>query len=240
MQTPALQVPGAHVSVISGGHFADSPVQKASLMAVSPTHLAARHTVPGCAKASGGHAALLPVHVSATSHGPAEARHTVVADAKPSGGHAALLPVHVSSTSQTPAEARHTVVAGAKASAGHAALLPVHVSSTSQTPAEARHTVVAGAKASVGHAALLPVHVSATSHGPAEARHVRPADTNPHVPFTAAPAATLHAWQSVATPPPQSLSQQTPSTQYPLTHSEAEVQFAPFAFADPMRTTKAS
>jgi hypothetical protein len=192
------------------------------------------------AKASTGQAALVPVHVSATSHGPAEARHTVVAGTKASAGHAALLPVHVSATSQTPAEARHTVVAGAKLSSGHAALVPVHVSATSHGPAEARQTVVTGTKASAGHSALLPVHVSATSQTPAEARHVRPAETKPHVPFTAAPAATLHAWQSVVTPPPQALSQQTPSTQYPLTHSDAEVQLAPFAFVRTMRTTKAS
>jgi hypothetical protein len=184
--------------------------------------------------------ALLPVHVSATSHGPAEARHTVVAGANPSAGHVALLPVHVSATSHGPAEARHTVAAGANPSGGHVALLPVHLSATSHGPAEARHTVAAGAKPSGGHAALLPVHVSSTSHTPADARHTRPATTNPHVPFTAAPAATLHAWQSVVTPPPQALSQQTPSTQYPLTHSEAKMQFAPLAFVRTMRTTKAS
>ena len=38
----------------------------------------------------------------------------------------------------------------------------------------------------------------------------------PQVPFAAAPAALLHAWQSLVTPPPQALLQQYPSTQNPL------------------------
>jgi hypothetical protein len=170
---------------------------------------------------------------------PTEARHSVVAGAKASGGQPASAPVHLSSTSHGPAEARHTVVADAKPSAGHVALLPVHVSATSHGPAAARHTVAADAKRSAGHVALLPVHVSATSQSPAEARHVHTAERNPHVPFTAAPAATLHAWQSVVTPPPQSLSQQTPSTQCPLRHCEAEAHALPLGNM-PMRTTKAS
>jgi hypothetical protein len=40
------------------------------------------------------------------------------------------------------------------------------------------------------------------------------------VPFAAAPAAMLQAWQSFATPPPHAVLQQTPSAQKPLTQSE--------------------
>ena len=47
--------------------------------------------------------------------------------------------------------------------------------------------------------------------------HVLPVD-RPQVPSLAAPAATLHAWQSLVTPPPQAVSQHTPSTQKPLPH----------------------
>jgi len=42
-----------------------------------------------------------------------------------------------------------------------------------------------------------------------------------------APAAVLHAWQSLGSPPPQAVSQQTPSTQAPLEHWVASVQTRP-------------
>jgi hypothetical protein len=45
---------------------------------MSHTPAETRHTVVESAKRSLGHAALVPLHVSATSHAPAEARHTVV------------------------------------------------------------------------------------------------------------------------------------------------------------------
>lgn len=54
--------------------------------------------------------------------------------------------------------------------------------------------------------------------------HDRPLATGPHVPFAAAPAATLQATQSEVEPPPQALSQQNPSTQKPLAHCAPEVQ----------------
>ena len=83
--------------------------------------------------ASVGHAALDPVHASATSQTPTEARHTVPAAVKVLPGHAALDPPQVSCGSQTPAEARHTVLDGENASAGHAVEAPVQLSATSQT-----------------------------------------------------------------------------------------------------------
>ena len=51
------------------------------------------------------------MHVSATSHTPAEERHTVPAATNRSVGHVAESPVHVSATSHTPPDARHTVPA---------------------------------------------------------------------------------------------------------------------------------
>jgi hypothetical protein len=156
--------------------------------------------VPAVTFASVGHAAELPVQLSATSHTPAAARHTVALDRKASVGHAVLLPVHVSATSHGPAAARQVVPAlparceqmwsllqvsvvhgfpssvqaypvGRFASAGHATFVPSHVSATSQSFAAARHTVPALTFASAGHAAELPVQLSARSHTPAAARH---------------------------------------------------------------------
>jgi hypothetical protein len=40
----------------------------------------------------------------------------------------------------------------------------------------------------------------------------------------------LHAWQSPEAPPPHAVSQQTPSTHWPLTHSAAAVQLVPCGF----------
>jgi hypothetical protein len=51
----------------------------------------------------------------------------------------------------------------------------------------------------------------------------------PQVPFAAAPAATLHAWQSLATPPPHAALQQTPSTQKPEAHSAPATHGSPLA-----------
>ena len=69
---------------------------------------------------SGGHAADVPVHASATSQSPLAARQTVPAVTSPSAGHPTDVPVHVSATSHAPADARHTAPAGANASAGQA------------------------------------------------------------------------------------------------------------------------
>src|SRR5262249_44923708 len=109
-----------------------------------------------------GHAAPVPVHVSATSQTPEAARQTVPATTNRSAGHDAAVPVHVSATSQTPAAARQTVPATTNRSAGHDAEVPVQVSATSQAPVEARQVVPAGMKRSAGHT-------------PAAARHTMPA-----------------------------------------------------------------
>src|SRR6266699_3026843 len=93
-------------------------------------------------KASAGHVPDVPVHVSATSHWPAEARHVTVA-AYCTSPHA--LPVRVlwsaGSSSHTPLcpPPSPSVLADWKASAGHVPDVPVHVSATSHWPAEARH-----------------------------------------------------------------------------------------------------
>jgi hypothetical protein len=115
-----------------------------------------------------GQFALLPVHVSTTSHGPADARHSVKIGLNAFAGHAPLVPVHVSAWSQMPAAERQTTVDGCTTSAGHVPLAPVHVSTTSQLPAALRHTVPllsnwqAGEQQSPG--SVLPSsHVSPTS-----------------------------------------------------------------------------
>ena len=95
------------------------------------------------AKASAGHVPEVPVHVSATSHWPAEGRQVVVADLKTST-HVLLVPLQWSA-----------------ASLSHAPPWDVPV-----------QLVVAEAKLSVGQVPEVPVHISATSHWPAEGRQV--------------------------------------------------------------------
>ncbi|MFN8544035.1 MAG: hypothetical protein U0807_07510 [Candidatus Binatia bacterium] len=73
--------------------------------------VAARQTVEAAAKASVGHCALVPEHVSATSHVPVAARHVVVLGRKLSVGQVVLEPVQVSATSHAPAATRQTVPA---------------------------------------------------------------------------------------------------------------------------------
>ena len=96
-----------------------------------------RQIVDAGAKASPGHAAFVPVHVSATSQIPAVARHVVVAGAKLSAGaRRCSSRCTFSATSQIPADARHVVVGGAKPSVGHVAFEPVHVSADIANPAD--------------------------------------------------------------------------------------------------------
>src|SRR5437763_11026085 len=98
-------------------------------------------TVPFTLKASVGHAVLVPVQVSATSHSPAAARHTV--PAFPAGCVQVLvLPSHRSRV-QGLVSAVQAVPAGCLASAGQAVLVPVQVSATSHSPAAARHAAPA-------------------------------------------------------------------------------------------------
>src|SRR5438552_395353 len=151
---------------------------------------------------SDGHAALVPLHVSAGSHVAVEDRQTKPFGRSVSAGHPLLEPSQFSATSQPPAAARHTVLAGCLASAGQlldepsqlsaashgpaagrqtavllasdgqAAPVPVQFSAGSHAPAEARQTVDDDWKASAGQLWLLPSQFSATSHGPADARQV--------------------------------------------------------------------
>jgi hypothetical protein len=53
---------------------------------------------------------------------------------------------------------------------------------------------------------------------PAADRHTAPAFTGWQVPLVGAPPAVLQAWQSLGSPPPHAVSQQVPSTQWPLEH----------------------
>src|SRR5207302_123619 len=97
-------------------------------------------------KASAGHVPDVPVHVSATSHWPAEARHVTVA-AWYSSTQVLFVPVQLSagSSSHTPLceLPMQCVVPDAKASAGHVPDVPVHVSATSPTRRSAGHVTVA-------------------------------------------------------------------------------------------------
>src|SRR5207247_2598938 len=98
-------------------------------VALVPLQVSAVHGLPSSVHAaplgclvSAGHAALVPVQVSARSHSPAAARQTVLEGLKASVGQALLVPSQVSAWSQTPAAARHTVPAGCFPSAGQCAV----------------------------------------------------------------------------------------------------------------------
>src|SRR5438552_8443152 len=149
------------------------PVQwSAASLSHAPPCEAPPQPVDTDANAFAGHAADVPVQVSATSQGPADTRHTVDDDAKAFAGQFAPVPVQFSATSQGPADARQTVADDAKPSAGQFAPVPVQFSATSHGPAEARHTVDDDAKPAVGPGALAaPLQFSGTSQGPAPARH---------------------------------------------------------------------
>ena len=60
---------------------------------------------------SAGHAAAVPVQVSATSHAPALTRQVTVFAAKASAGHVNAVPLQTSAVSQGPAAARQVVPA---------------------------------------------------------------------------------------------------------------------------------
>jgi hypothetical protein len=144
-----------------------------------------------------------------------------------------LVPSHTSETgSHVPTDGLHDVPAVAAVSAGHAALLPSQTSDTgSHRPIDMRQTVPADDFASAGHAVLEPSHFSAGSHAPAVFRQMvfDAAVTVAHVPLLGAPAAVLHAWQSVVTPPPHAELQQMLSTQLPEVHWVPAVHAAPLA-----------
>ena len=100
--------------------------------------------------ASAGHAASVPVQVSAGSHAPADGRHSTVAGCKVSAGQETLVPVHVSATSQTSAAARHSVPAVAGGWMHRP--LPSHWSALQTLPSSAH---------AVPLAAGVPVHFPA-------------------------------------------------------------------------------
>src|SRR5207244_1620679 len=141
-----------------------------------PTLPSSVHAVPFALKASVGHAALVPVQVSATSHSPAAARHT--APAFPAGCVQVLvLPSHRSRV-QGLVSAVHAVPAGCFASAGHVALVPVQLSATSHSPAAARQTVPAFPAACVhAGAPTVPLHTSAVHTLPSSVQLVPAAFT---------------------------------------------------------------
>src|SRR5206468_800120 len=134
------------------------------------------HAVPFALKASVGHAVLVPVQVSATSHSPAPARHTV--PAFPAGCVQVLvLPSHRSRV-QGLVSAVHAVPAGCLASAGQAVLVPVQVSAMSHPPTAARQTVPAFPAACVhAGAPTVPLHTSAVHTLPSSVQLVPAAFT---------------------------------------------------------------
>jgi hypothetical protein len=84
----------------------------------------------------------------------------------------------------------------------------------------------ASAKLFEGQVATVPLQRSSTSHVEAAERQMRLTPSNPHVPLTAAPWATLHASQVSA----QAELQHTPSTQKFDWHSGPAPQVMPLVF----------
>src|SRR5206468_1493925 len=131
---------------------------------------APRHSTLAPAKPSTGQLVEVPVHVSATSHGPAVGRQ--VAPAFPAGcWQASLDPSHPPSVHGL-VSAVHAVPAPFLSSPAQCGPVLGQFSAWSHSPAAGRHSRLVEAKASSGQLVLVPVHVSATSHGPAAARQV--------------------------------------------------------------------
>jgi hypothetical protein len=162
-------------------HCVDEGLNKSDGQAsLEPSHFSSRSQSPGAARhtnvfgrlTSLGHVVELPVHVSATSHGPPAERQ--MAPELPAGcWHELLVPLQVSALHALPSSV-HVVPAPFFRSAGQALLDPSQVSSRSQSPAAMRHTKTTDCFASVGQAVEVPVHVSAMSHGPAAIRQTAP------------------------------------------------------------------
>jgi hypothetical protein len=74
--------------------------------------------VPSATWRSAGHAAALPVQVSATSHSPVAGLQAVPAGRNWSAGQVQAAPSQVSATSHAPADARQVVPAGSRALVG--------------------------------------------------------------------------------------------------------------------------
>jgi len=109
-------------------------------------------------------------------------------------------------------------------SIGHVALLPVHDSARSHSLSAARQSVPPARYLSTGHCTDTPSHISLSSQSPFTVRHVT--DEGSGLQLPAIPD-WLHDWQSLGSPPPQALSQQTPSTQLPDAHCTVPEQVVP-------------
>ena len=148
------------------------------------------------AKLSAGQAPLAPVHISATSHCPADARHVTVLALKTST-HVLAAPEQWSAASSSqapPSDAPvQLVAADAKLSAGQAPLAPVHISATSHWPADARHVTVLALKVST-HVLAAPEQwsVASLSHAPPWELPVQLVDADAKVFAGQAPLAPVH------------------------------------------------
>lgn len=123
-------------------------------------------TIPPLLSSPAGHAAALPVHVSATSHGPALARHVVpllpgvCTHSRPVGNFGLhLSTVHGLKSSHSPSLS-HSQLSAAPTHAPN----DVHVLTLVHT-SPSLQLVPTGLGTSGGHAAETPVQYSPASHG---------------------------------------------------------------------------
>ena len=160
---------------------------------------------------------LAPVHVSATSHPPAETRHVAPALPAPDATHRGApalqstrptshgLPVLQLAPGeqpalQTPSPSQNpplqSIPVGTNASSGQAIESPVQTSAVSHDEACGRHIVPAALSASEGQAGEAPLQSSAASQGPVAARQTRPASRASEGQVRATPSQTSGASQT--------------------------------------------
>jgi hypothetical protein len=175
---------GSHVSVVqtlpSSGQLSGGPPRQAPAplqVSLVVQALLSLQGVPVGWKLSPGQM-VPPLHVSATSHAPAEERQTVPTGLWASSGHAGLVPLHVSGTSHVVGSdgnaARQTKPDGLNWSAGQSLSVLLQNSAGSHPPVEARHWTPSFLE-SGGQKSPCPSQNSGRSQTPAAARQVVPA-----------------------------------------------------------------
>ncbi len=212
--------PNAQVVLVPGWQT-PAPAQVEAVVATPPEQVATGHAV-----VVGAYVHVPPAQVPVLAY----VFRVLASTQVEAGGALHVMPAHGSPAQTVPAQpALQLVVAPATQLPA-----PLQVDAATAVDPEqlpGPQLVPAPAFASAGQVIPAPSHFSATSQVPAAARQTTVAALGLHVPSAAVPPlAALHAWQSVGSPAPQAVLQQTPSTQLPDVHSAFVLQAAPFAF----------
>jgi hypothetical protein len=132
----------------------------------------------------------------------------------------------------------HPVPSVTFACVGHELAEPVQSAACKQAVAVA-HTVELDFHVRTGQVSVTPSQTASFWQGPVAASQTWAAITGPQVPSVDAPASLLHASQSLGSPLPHALSQQTPSTQNPLAQLEADVHAVPRPWSSSTKRARA-